>query len=872
MTRKKRGRGTRTRPKSSLLPRPPSPSLPSNREAYWVEQGPGPLAMPVPGYSKAAGAVQAIAADPTNRERVFVATVGGGIWLSNDAASAKSPHWTPQSDFASSLSMSSIALSPLDPNHGTLYAGCAQTSHAAPFVGPSVGPLIGILKTTDGGLSWNDPSNGFFQSQSIMKILAPGVAINNEEIVLVGTAGGLYRSVDSGRTWVQIGIGKITPPVTDIVANPGSPKTIYVAAGGQILRSNDAGDQDWTNITPLSWANKNIPPWITIKISVSPVKDLLGHYWIYAAAGGEWYRITDGSSLVFSNDDGMTWTQMGNTPDGHFPCGPIVASPLLYDAVFCVTDAGTWFPNVALGTHWMGTVQQDKTTVDWTVVEGDGANQTSPHADSRDLQFSADPNVLYESNDGGIYRLINPHGTAAIPRRWEEAVGDIRITEFHSIAYDSTNHVIFGAAQDNSIPQQSFPGDIDWEMNENPSSDGFQVGVDVKSTPGAAIHYSSQQFLFNFVRRTYTTPTTVTSAIGIDPIINGTGGEHYNGVEGALNPGTLGTVRWNQSWIVNRADPSRLLLGTNYLYESRDHADTFDSLGGLGKNKGGDWMPINPVGTVMAYAYGHANNNDVIYLSAGGKLLLRTAGAGLPTVIGRNNPNDPNDPGTYPGSSPWGIVLSEADWRTAYVLDSQARVWRTTDAGKTSNGWDELTGNLHQLSSDLRSIELIRSEKIAAGEAIFVGGFGGVFICQNPEARQLASWQKHGANMPNAIVTDIHYDPGDDILVAGTLGRSAWSITSTSKTIGVPRLEIIAAVKVGTNIDNQPVNFFASISRIANLTKPLDYEWTVQGGNLASPLNGEEITIIMPGQGNLVQIKLTVTDQTGYQMVASLQI
>src|SRR2546427_6349350 len=38
----------------------------------WIEQGPGPLALPVGGYSKAAGAVQAIATDPLDPDRAFV--------------------------------------------------------------------------------------------------------------------------------------------------------------------------------------------------------------------------------------------------------------------------------------------------------------------------------------------------------------------------------------------------------------------------------------------------------------------------------------------------------------------------------------------------------------------------------------------------------------------------------------------------------------------------------------------------------------------------------------------------------------------------------------------------------------------------------
>ena len=50
-------------------------------------------------------------------------------------------------------------------------------------------------------------------------------------------------------------------------------------------------------------------------------------------------------------------------------------------------------------------------------------------------------------------------------------MGNLRIAEFHSLAYDSANHIIFGATQDNSIPQQTTPGSKSWDTNEAPWGD-----------------------------------------------------------------------------------------------------------------------------------------------------------------------------------------------------------------------------------------------------------------------------------------------------------------------------------------------------------------------------------------------------------------
>jgi hypothetical protein len=92
-------------------------------EPKWTEEGPGPFSVSGIGYSKAAGAIQALATDPVDLDRVFVATVGGGVWRSTDAVSARDPTWVPLTDFMPSLSMSAIAFSPLDQNRNTLYAG-----------------------------------------------------------------------------------------------------------------------------------------------------------------------------------------------------------------------------------------------------------------------------------------------------------------------------------------------------------------------------------------------------------------------------------------------------------------------------------------------------------------------------------------------------------------------------------------------------------------------------------------------------------------------------------------------------------------------------------------------------------------------------
>lgn len=188
----------------------------------WVDQGPGPIEngnnviLTLPGQnSPQDGAVHAIAADPSNANRVFIATVNGGLWRSTNATFSRfdgadndgdgvndeadeTPTWTPLTDQYPSLSFGAIALSPLDPN--TLFAGTARTSS-----GGDGGPLTGMLRSTDGGDTWIAIGGTTFNGQNIERIVptALGGTLANQ-VVLTAGGNGIMRSVDGGQTWNQI--------------------------------------------------------------------------------------------------------------------------------------------------------------------------------------------------------------------------------------------------------------------------------------------------------------------------------------------------------------------------------------------------------------------------------------------------------------------------------------------------------------------------------------------------------------------------------------------------------------------------------------------------------------------------------------------
>src|SRR5215470_975759 len=107
--------------------------------------------------------------------------------------------------------------------------------------------------------------------------------------------------------------------------------------------------------------------------------------------------------------------------------------------------------------------------------------------------------------------------------------------------------------------------------------------------------------------------------------------------------------------------------------------------------------------------------------------------------------------------------------RPALVLSAMLCSTRTTDAGAS---WTDITGNLAELGAGIFST----TEFIAGApkDLLLVGTNAGVFASFSTSG--FTSWIKLGTGMPNAPVWDLHYDVSDDVLLAGTLGRGAWTM------------------------------------------------------------------------------------------------
>jgi hypothetical protein len=491
----------------------------------WVEQGPGTMnnGNNIEGIPNrpASGAVTAVALDPTNADRMFAGAANGGVWRTNNATAAN-PHWVPLTDSFPALDVGSIEFSPLDPARNTLYVGIGRFSSGF----GDGGPQTGLLKTSDGGNSWVQLGQSVFNNQRVAQVLPTSIGTPATQVVLVGTNAGVYRSADGGQTFTASPVR--SGNITGLVADPSNPMRFYAAVPGVgVYLSTDGG----LSFNP---ANGNIPFSDSSKSTYTEIAASQGV--VYAVMFDPGAPNAPDINVFRSSDQGATWTQLDDSFEINGPRHQsIVADPanpnILYVAGVPAAEPSPkpFGANRPSGRVFRLDASQPAGS-QWQAVIMNGANGTSPHPDSRSLEIDANGDLI-NSNDGGIYKLVHPNDNGT--RVWSFLGGDMRTTEFYSVAYDPINNVIFGGDQDNGTPHQDSPGGF--TSTDRTGADGGIVQVDADQTahPGIVYRYGSEQSLGFFIREQFDASNNPVSTDQIKLLINGTSGNTLAGVETA---------------------------------------------------------------------------------------------------------------------------------------------------------------------------------------------------------------------------------------------------------------------------------------------------------------------------------------------------
>jgi hypothetical protein len=602
-----------------------------------------------------------------------------------------------------------------------------------------------------------------------------------------------------------------------LIADPGNTNRFYAGVpqfyGGGALAGVYRSDDGGVTWNPVNTGLTNLATSLRILLSVH--NDGTNNV-VYAAIIVTTGAQTNGTlgGVFRSANQGGNWTGLGVPNPPIFPGaqgvvhGALAADPGNPNVVFVAGDAQaadgpppTGFPNTNGCTSFSANVFR-WTGAAWENAVCNGANATSPHPDSRDMQFDGNGNLL-QTNDGGIYRLVNPNNAAT--RQWVAVVGNIRPTEYHSVAFDPVSKITFGGTQDNGTPYQLTPGAF--AGNELFGGDGGVVAVAPDAAnPGQTLRYnSSQKFgccrivmgkpIGNFNRAAFDTANNFIgrTMVGLN-IIAGPG---MNMTLYQFDP----NIQFYNPYVLNAVTPSRMLIGTQNIYESTNQGDSLTNLVQTGQPIGGN----SGFGQPLAYGgrLGGTNFADVFYVGAGATIYHRVSGA-IVTLP------------AYPGSTVRTIVMNPQNYRQVFVVDSENRVWGSFDEGAS---WIELTANLGSLTDQVDTIEIFSPDQTIRNTVLIAGGFN-AFQLRRP-AGGGTIWTPLSTAIPNALVQDLHYDYANNVLVAGTLGRGAWTLTNFFRGGGGTGLIAgVAASAPSENGNNIPLLDLPPVPPAANLSAP----------------------------------------------------
>ncbi len=390
-----------------------SSTLKQSNALYWETDG-----------SNMGGRTRAIMYDPNDAagNKVWAGAVTGGLWYNNDITDDESS-WMAVDDFMANLSISCIVS---DPNNSQVfYAGTGEAETARVIYRESSGVGLGILKSSDGGASWDFlPSTENFKYITDIQIREEG----GNSVIFAGVASGIYmgvthqsepanglfRSTDGGQTWEQVlpDIPGMNEPyaVSDIKIHidgriyVGSMETPELEGGATILYSDEGTIGSWTAFEEVktlieNHASENIPGRVILAPAPSDNNIVYALFAVGYENGFVYYK----SKYIYRTDDrGETWTSV-NLPDSEYATLAWHAltagvDPMDPDHLY-VGGLDVW------SSHNGGNTWSHQT--DWALMYWNGGDDYV-HADQHiQLYKDGSVNEMLFGSDGGVFYTSN---------------------------------------------------------------------------------------------------------------------------------------------------------------------------------------------------------------------------------------------------------------------------------------------------------------------------------------------------------------------------------------------------------------------------------------------------------------------------------
>jgi photosystem II stability/assembly factor-like uncharacterized protein len=687
----------------------------------------------------------------------------------------------------------------------------------------------GVWKSIDAGRVWTP----IFDSQSTASIGAIAVAPSAPDVVYVGTGestlrdsvgygNGMYKSVDSGKTWMHLGLDQ-THHIGKVAVDPRNPDIVFVAAIGQlyaankergVFRSRDGGRR-WQKVL----GDENIG---AVEVVIDPSDSHVVYAGLWNTRRPPWFTYAPtngpGGGIFKSTDGGTTWTQLtAGLPKSGIGRTGIAIAPTNPRRIYAIVDHRTpvaprtteppiGTPPPVPGARPAqpppgegGLYRSDNAGATWAKMSGDIAlwgrgwyfNKLAVDPKNPDLVYV--PNVaVNRSKDGG--------------KTWIVLRGSPGGDDYHQawISADDPDTMIVATDQGAVITHNARADDprtVTWSSWLNqPTAQIYHLSVDYRfpywvtgaQQDSGAIAVRSRGKFAQISMHDWEPigpggESGYTAGDPLNPgIVYGGDGARWNletntPIEGTTRPQVPPPARarsdWTQPLVFSKADPHALYYANQFLFRTTDGAKTWTRISpDLTRPDPG--VPATLDATAAA-ATDLNGKRGVIYTIAPSPLRADMIWIGT---------DDGYIQLTTDGGMTWRNVTPKAitswsrvtmmqasyfDASTAYasvdrhqLQDFDPYIYRTRDSGRT---WKRITKGL---PSGVY-VHVVKEDPVRRG-LLFAGTERGVHVSFDDGD----NWQSLQLNMPVTSMRDFDIYQSD--LIVGTHGRGFWVIDDIS--------------------------------------------------------------------------------------------
>ncbi|HEY6329781.1 MAG TPA: hypothetical protein VI756_10620 [Blastocatellia bacterium] len=333
----------------------------------------------------------------------------------------------------------------------------------------------GVWKSINSGRTWNP----VFDDQPIASIGAIAVAPSDPNIVYVGTGegdmrsqisygNGMYKSTDAGKTWKHMGL-EGTRQIGRILVDPNGPNILFVAALGHVYgpnpdrgvyRSHDGG-ATWQKVL---YKNENVG---AIDLAIDPSNSQVIYATLWNTRRPPWSiyppSYGPGGGIFKSTDGGQNWTPLtSGVPTEHLGRIGLAIAPTNHDRVYAIVDAKDG-----------GLYRSDDAGANWTRISSDNRIWGRGWYFCKVVVDPKNPDVVYVSNTS-VYRSSDAGKT------WTAIKGAPGGDDYHQlwIYPDDPNRMILGSDQGTVVSED---GAETWSSWYNqPTAELYHVAADYR--------------------------------------------------------------------------------------------------------------------------------------------------------------------------------------------------------------------------------------------------------------------------------------------------------------------------------------------------------------------------------------------------------